>query len=179
MGVRRGVARAVLAGLLALAGAPAGALGLASEVSAMMARGEHPAALERASRAASADPRDAQARFLVGVVLMEVGRDAEALAHFEAMVETWPELADPFNNIALLHARGGRLEPARVALERALRNDPRHAMARANLGQVHLMLAAQAWEAALAAGGAAADPQLPRRLAAVRELLKTPAPTGR
>ena len=117
----------------------------------------------------AAQPRDAQLRFLLGVALMDLGRDTEALAHFTRMAQDYPELPDPYNNIALLQARAGRLEAARQALETALRNDPSHRAARLNLGQVHLMLAVQAWELAAAEGPL--DTALLRRLEMVRALL--------
>jgi len=113
--------------------------------------------------------RDAQARFQQGVELMDLRRDDEALAVFEALAQEFPELPDPLNNIALLHARAGRLEPARLALEAALRNDPGHRLARANLGQVHLMLAVQAWERAATAGPL--EPAMQRLLDGARALL--------
>jgi tetratricopeptide (TPR) repeat protein len=139
------------------------------ELRALLARGEAATALPRLEKASAADPRDVQMRFLLGVALMELQRDDEALAHFSRMVQDYPELPDPYNNIALLHARGGRLEPARQALETALRNDPTHRAARTNLGQVHLLLAVQAWELAAAEGPL--DTALLRRLEAVRALL--------
>ncbi|MBK6471101.1 MAG: hypothetical protein IPF94_10265 [Betaproteobacteria bacterium] len=141
----------------------------AGEIKALLARGEGAAALARAERATSAQPRDVTLRFLHGVVLMDLQRDDAALAHFAAITQDYPELPDPYNNIALLHARAGRLEAARQALESALRNDPGHRIARTNLGEVHLMLAAQAWE--LAAAGAPLEAPLQRRLDAVRALL--------
>lgn len=116
----------------------------------------------------------AELRFLRGVALMDLRRDAEALAWFERMAQDHPELPDPYNNIALLHARAGRLEPARQALETALRNDPSFRVARANLGLVHLMLAVQAWEQVVATGPA--DPQLVRRLEGARALIAAAAP---
>ncbi|MBX3635807.1 MAG: tetratricopeptide repeat protein [Rubrivivax sp.] len=132
-----------------------------------------PAALEArlqwAERRAAANPGDAQARFLVGVVLMDLQRDAEAMARFQELAQEFPELPDPQNNIALLHARAGRLEAARVALETALRNDPGHRLARLNLGHVHLMLAVQAWEQAAAAGPL--EPAMQRTLEGARALL--------
>jgi Flp pilus assembly protein TadD len=143
------------------------------EIRALLARGEYGIALERAQKAADASPRDAQARFLVGVVLMDMGRDADALALFTRMTQEYPELPDPFNNIALLHARAGKLELARQALETALRNDPAHRTARANLGQVYVMLAVQAWEQVAAAGPL--DSGLQRKLEAARSLLGGPA----
>ena len=118
----------------------------AAEVRALVAGGELGAALLRAERAAAASPRDANLRFLHGVVLMDLGRDAAALDVFTTLSQEYPELPDPFNNIALLRARAGDFEQARQALESALRNDPGHRLARANLGQVHLLLAVQAWE---------------------------------
>ena len=144
----------------------------AAEVRGLIAKGNLPAALQRAEKATTARPDDAQAAFLYGVVLMDLQRDAEALAVFTQLSQRYPELPDPYNNIALLLARTGQLEAARQALESALRNDPGHRVARANLGQVHLMLAVQAWEAA--ATGAAADPALQRKLAAARALLAAP-----
>ncbi|MDP1900415.1 MAG: tetratricopeptide repeat protein [Rubrivivax sp.] len=140
-----------------------------AEIRALMTRGDLPGALERAHKAQQARPTDPQARFLYGFVLMELKRDDEALALFTRLAQEYPELPDPFNNIALLHARAGRLELARLALEAALRNQPGHRAARANLGQVHLMLAVQAWEQAAASGPL--DAQLLRRLEAARTLL--------
>ena len=147
----------------------------AAEVRALLAQGQGLQALQQAERAVAAQPKDVQLRFLLGVVLMDLQRDDAALAHFGAMTQDYPELPDPWNNIALLQARAGRLDLARQALEQALRNDPSHRAARANLGQVHLMLAAQAWELANANGPL--DLSLQRRLQAVRALLAgVPAP---
>ncbi len=87
---------------------------------------------------------------------------------FVAMTQQFPGLPEPYNNIALLHARAGRWEAAREALENALRNDPGHRVARENLGDVHLQLAIQAWEAA--AGAGAGNPALQRKLKIGREL---------
>ena len=144
---------------------------------ALLARGDAAAALPRLEKANTADPRDVQMRFLLGVALMDLQRDDDALAHFGRMAQDYPELPDPQNNIALLHARAGRLEQARQALETALRNDPTHRAARTNLGQVHLLLAVQAWEMAAAEGPL--DTALLRRLEAVRALLvATPAAPG-
>lgn len=145
----------------------------ADEVRSLLARGEHAAALQRAQKNAQTNPRDAQARFLHGVVLMDMGRDDDAIAVFTRLAQLYPELPDPMNNIALLHARAGRLDQALAALQAALRNDPGHRTARANLGQVHLMLAVQAWGQAAAAGPL--DPPLLRKLQGARALLDAPS----
>jgi Flp pilus assembly protein TadD len=157
--------------LLLVAPGPVGAATEAERdaIRRLLAGGEPAQALDRADRSLAGDPRDVQAAFLRGVALMDLGRDAEALAHFERMSQEHPQLPDPLNNVALLQARADRLDAAREALETALRNDPGHRTARANLGLVHLMLAARAWESLAASGPL--DPTLARRLQAVRALL--------
>lgn len=168
--------------LLLLGGLHASLYAASEEVRAvqeLLARGQAQAALQRlearegapAPASGTAASVDAELRFLRGVALMDLQRNAEALAWFERMTQDHPELPDPFNNIALLHVRAGRLEPARQALETALRNDPSYRVARANLGLVHLMLAVQAWEQVAAAGPV--DPPLMRRLEGARALLAT------
>ncbi len=160
------------AGLLlaVLAGVASGAR--ADEVSdlrALITRGDLPAALARAELAVAAQPRDAQLRFLRGVVLMDLGRDAEALDAFTRLTQEHPDLPDPYNNIGLLQARAGQPEAALAALQEALRCDPGHRTARANLGQVHLVLAVKSWDRLARTGPM--DPALHRKLEAARALL--------
>ena len=140
-----------------------------SDVHSLVAKGDLAAALRAADAAVQADTRDAQPRFLRAVVLMDLQRSADALAAFTLLSQEYPELPEPFNNIALLQVRAGQLELARQALETALRNDPGHREARSNLGEVHLMLAVQAWQQV--AGSGPVDPRLQRRLDAARALV--------
>jgi tetratricopeptide (TPR) repeat protein len=155
-----------MAGLLTVTAARADE---AAEVRALMSRGELTAAVTRVDRAIAAQPRDAQLRFLRGVVLMDLARDAEALDVFTLLTQEHPDLPDPYNNIALLQARAGRPEAALAALQQALRCDPSHRTAQANLGQMHLLLAVKAWDD-LARGGPV-DAALQRKLEAARALL--------
>lgn len=160
--------RYVLTVLLTLCSAAAQA-DTAQDVHAQLARGEAAAALQTADRGLASKPQDAALRFLRGVALMDLHRNDDALAQFTTLTQEFPELPDPYNNIALLQARAGRLEAARQALETALRNYPSHRAARANLGQIYLLLAAQTWEQMAAAP--TVDPALMRKLQALRALL--------
>lgn len=94
-------------------------------------------------------PRDPQLRFLYGVGLTELGRDADAIAVFEQLTDDFPELAEPYNNLAVLHAAAGRLDQARGALEAAVRALPGYALAHENLGDLYLRLAERAWARSL------------------------------
>lgn len=161
-----------LPALLALVLCSAARADAQTDVRQLLRAGDTAAALQRVESAMAAAPRDTQLRFLHGVILLDLQRDAAAMAEFQALSEEFPELPEPFNNIALLHARAGRLEAARVALETALRNDPSLLAARQNLGDIHLRLALQAWETSAAA--APADATLQRKLRLARELV---APT--
>ena len=161
------VLRAAAAAMMFAAGAAAA--DDAATIRELLARGDARAALPLAQQMLAANPRDAQVRFQHGVVLMALERDAEAFDAFTALSQMYPELPDPLNNLALLHARAGRLDASLQALQGALRNDPAHRIARENLGHVHLMLAARAWEQAAAAGPL--DAPLLRKLHAVQALL--------
>jgi Flp pilus assembly protein TadD len=160
-----------------LLAAPAG-VGAATEPTAsataitaqdLLRRGAPAQALALVRQSLQRNPADAPLRFLEGVALMDLGRDAEALALFTEFSQRWPELPDPLNNIALLHARAGRMDEALAALLAALRADPAHRAARLNLAEMHLLLAARAFEQAAAI--APLEPPLAARLQAVRSLL--------
>jgi Flp pilus assembly protein TadD len=144
----------------------------AASVRSLLQAGDAGAALARAEAALKALPRDAHLRFLAAVALMELHRDAAAMEVFVALTQDYPELPDPYNNIALLDVRAGRLARAEDMLRTALRNDPAHRAARLNLGQVHLMQAVEAWRRAADEGPA--NPALQAKLEAAQALLGQP-----
>lgn len=124
-------------------------------------------ALKRADTALAKNPRNVQLRFLRAVMLGESGRAAEATAAFEAMTQEFPELPEPYNNLAVLHAAAGRYDSARALLLRAIDVAPNYLTARENLGDLHVAMAAEIYAAALKLdpGNAA----LKAKLAAARE----------
>ena len=130
-------------------------------------------ALRKADDAIAAQPRAAQIRFLKGVMLSDLKRHDEAIDIFTALTQDFPELPDPYNNLAVLYAAEGQLPNALTALQTALRNDPTHRAARENLGDVHLALAVQAWTAALI-GSKGDDAGLQRKLKLAREIQAYP-----
>ena len=80
-------------------------------------------------------------RFLKGVVLTEAGAPAEAIAVFQSSTEDYPELPEPYNNLAVLYAAPAQYDKARAALEMAIRTNPGYATAHENLGDVYAQLA--------------------------------------
>ena len=120
-------------------------------------------------------PREAQARFLKGVVQTEEGQDAAAIATFSALIADYPELPEPYNNLAVLYAQKGEYEGARIALESAVRTAPDWAIAHENLGDIYVRLGAA--EYATAAKLDRANKATAAKLNLARELLApTPKP---
>jgi len=139
-----------------------------SEITRLHRSGQSAVALERADRVLSAQPKDAQMRFLKSVVLVDTGRPAEAQAILLQLVQDYPELAEPHNNLAAIYAAAGDYGKSRAELEETLRLNPTYAPAHENLGDVHALLAAQSYGRALRLEPASAT--LPRKLALVRQL---------
>ena len=116
----------------------------------------------------AAKPRDPQMRFLKGVIQRDSGKVNEAIATFSKLTEDFPELPEPYNNLAVLYAGQSQFDKARAALEQAIRTNPSYATAHENLGDVYAKLASQAYNKALQldSGNTAVQP----KLALIREL---------
>ena len=142
----------------------------AADVRRLLAAGDSTSALRRVDRALASKPGDAALRFLRAVILGDQKRDDEALLAYRRLTEDYPDLAAPFNNLAVLLAARGQLDAARAALEQALRLDPGNALSRQNLGDLYLRLAVQAWEQS--ALPEHPDAALQRKLKEARELLQ-------
>lgn len=159
--------------LAALACAPAHAADDLANAQRTWLAGQKTQAVELVEQALARTPDDLQLRFALGVMRMELGERAKALDIFTRLTQDFPDLADPFNNLAVLHAASGELDEARAALEQALRLQPEHAQAQENLGDVLLRLALRAYQraqkVALAPGDALAG-KIERTLALTREL---------
>lgn len=117
----------------------------AADVSALLQAKRFDAALAKASVYLEKNPRDPQMRFMQGVSLTSMGRHSEAISVFTALSADFPDLAEPYNNLAVLHAGAGEQDSARAALEKAIRADPSYAIAYENLGDLYLQLAHQAY----------------------------------
>jgi tetratricopeptide (TPR) repeat protein len=134
--------------LVALLAAPAFA-DEAADVSKLLRIGQLAEAMSKADAFLAQHPRDAQMRFLKGVILTEQNKQAEAIAVFAKLTEDFPDLPEPYNNLAVLYAASGQYDKARTALENAIRTNPSYATAYENLGDVHAKLASQAYDKAL------------------------------
>ena len=72
------------------------------EARELMTRKEYSAAATRIDALLVTRPREPQARFLKGVAQTEQGQTAATIATFRGLVEDYPELPEPYNNLAFI-----------------------------------------------------------------------------
>lgn len=96
--------------------------------------------------------RDVQLMFQKARALAQLGRSAEAEAVYRDMTVKYPELAEPWNNLAILYISRNDFDQARLALETAIMNNPRYTAAISNLADLQLLLSLRDYEKAAALG---------------------------
>ena len=147
------------------------------DASRLFKQGNHAAALEKIEAAITANPRDARARFLKGVILTEQNKPSDAIKVFTALTDDYPELPEPYNNLAVLYAQQGQYDKARKSLEMAISTHPSYAIAHENLGDVYAKMASEAYDKALQLdrGNAAAQ----TKLAMIKDLFSSSVVPGK
>lgn len=158
----------------ALAGAPAAFADNLPEVQKLIKAGQFPQALAKVDAYLNSKPKDAQGRFFKGLILTEMNKPAEAIAVFTKLTEDYPELPEPYNNLAVLYAQQKQFDKARTALEMAIRTHPSYAIAYENLGDIYAKLASQAYDKALQLDSS--NPTAQNKLALIRDLI---SPSGK
>ncbi len=151
-------------------------------VNQLLQSGQQAQALAQAQNYLATNPKDPQMRFLLGVIQTQAGlagpsdaataATAAAIATFTALTHDYPELPEPYNNLAALLARSNQLDAARSALEMAVRINPGYAIAHENLGDIYARMASHAYAKAqqLEPG----NPRLSPKLAQLRTLFAPP-----
>lgn len=146
-----------------------------AEVNQLLRNGKSAQALQQANAYLAKNARDPQMRFLKAAALTDSGQTDEAVAALNQLIEDYPELPEPYNNLAVIYAGQNQLDKARAALESAVRNNPNYGVAYENLGDIHARLAYEAYAKAQGLDGRAASVRPKLRL--LRDLLQT-AGTG-
>ena len=121
----------------------------AADAGKLMRSGQTAEALQKVDSALMQRPKDAQLRFLKGLILTEQNKSSEAISIFTKLTDDFPELPEPYNNLAVLYASTGQYDKARASLEMAIRTNPTYGTAHENLGDVYAKLASQAYDKAL------------------------------
>lgn len=129
---------------------PAVAATPVEEAQSLINRGDFDGALKRIERYLAGSPQDAEGRFTRALILVKQNKTADAIKAFTELTRDYPQLPEPYNNLAVLYAQAGNYEKARDALEAALATNPSYATAHENLGDIYAALAGAAYNRALA-----------------------------
>jgi len=137
--------------MLALMGSPARVANAADlqNVRSLAETGKYREAIKQVDEYLKENPGDAEARFLKGIMLSDQKRFDEATEVFIALTEDYPQLPEPYNNLAVLYASRGNYQKARDSLLVAIKTHPSYATAHENLGDIYAMMATEAYNKAL------------------------------
>jgi len=139
------------------------------EATALYRQGQLDRAMERVDAWLKARPKDARGRFLRGMILTQQKKIDEAIRVYIDITQDYPELPEPYNNLAVIYAGQGDYDKARVQLENAVRAMPSFAAAHENLGDIYARMAVVSYEKAIKLD--AANKTAPAKLKAVNDLL--------
>lgn len=143
-----------------------------ADIAELLKSNQSQQALKLLDQRLAATPKDPQLRFLQGVALAMGNKNKEAIDTFSRLTEEYPELPEPYNNLAVLYANQNQLDKSRQALEQAIRTSPSYSTAHENLGDIYAKLASQAYSKALQLDGSHADSVKPK-LALIHDLFST------
>lgn len=142
-----------------------------SDVNALVQNGQWHKAQTLAEGRLQTIPSDPQMRLLLSRIQTGVGQTQAAMDTLRALTLSYPELPEPYNNLAVLLVRENRLAEALQALQTAVQVRPDYGLALENLGDTHLALAIEAYAKALKS---AQGPRIQNKKMAAEQVLKTP-----
>ncbi len=146
------------------------------DIGKLLRQGQQAQALEQVDKYLSSKPKDAQGRFLKGLILAEMNKPNDAITVFTKLTEDYPELPEPYNNLAVIYAQQKQYDKAKQALEMAIRTHPSYATAHENLGDIYARLASQAYDKALQLDSSNSSAQT--KLSTIKDLISVNARPG-
>lgn len=135
------------------------------EVSKLMKEKKLDEALKEIDREVKKNPRNVQLQFIRTRILVEQGQYEQARRTLQALIEKYPDLPEPYNNLAVLYASAGKLDLARENLETCLKLAPNYSIALQNLADVYTRTAATYYGRAYSTNRKLVDAERKRKLA--------------
>ena len=86
--------------------------------------------------------------FLRAVTLTKLEQKDLAIKIYISLIEKFPKLPEPYNNLAVLYAEQNKLLEAKQILEKALKTNNSYSIAHINLGDVYTRMASDAYRKA-------------------------------
>ncbi|MCP5140827.1 MAG: tetratricopeptide repeat protein [Chromatiales bacterium] len=135
--------------LAVLMWAPSIASAGAGDVRALIEQGRLQEALDMVILELGVQPNSVPLRLLHGVTLAKLGELEQAAQVFQELIADNPDDPQMFNNLAAIYASQGAYKNAEDMLQRALLLSPEYSVARANLGDLYLVMARAQYAEAL------------------------------
>jgi predicted Zn-dependent protease len=151
--------------------------GIPSDIEKLVKAKKYPDAIDRINLQLKKTPGNVQLRYVKARMQIELRQWEEAKKTLIEITQQFPELPEPYNNLAALAANQGNWIEARDYLELALKLRPSYTVASANLGEVYIRLGAQAYDNA-AKDAVLNQRQYTNRSKALMEILKPPQRSG-
>ncbi len=122
---------------------------LYTDVNRLIQSGQLGKALQQIDQRLKAAPTDPQMRLLLSRIQDAQGQTQAAMNTLQGLTQSFPELAEPHNNLAALLARENRHADALISLQAAIKARPDYAIALENMGDVYAALASASYGQAL------------------------------
>ncbi len=147
--------------------------GVPSDIEKLVKARKYPEAVDAINAQLKKTPRNVQLRYIKARIQLEMRQLDQAKKTLIEITQQFPELPEPYNNLAAISANQGNWIEARDYLELALKLRPTYSIAAANLGEVYIRLGARAYEDA-AKNAQLNQRQYSLRAIALLDLLKKP-----
>ncbi|MCG5030451.1 tetratricopeptide repeat protein [Mesosutterella sp. OilRF-GAM-744-9] len=120
-------------------------------VNRMISEKNYEKALQYADQGLALNPKNLNLMFKRGLILERMGRLDEAREAYSKMIRLYPEIPEPYNNLAILVADSGRgdIDHAIELLQRAITANPSFSTAHENLGDLYALKALQNYRKAV------------------------------
>lgn len=138
-------------------------------VDARAAKGDYEGALDIIAKALAKNPKSVQVRFQRCAVLEKSGDTEAARRELNQFMAMYPEIPEPYNNLAAIESSAGNLDKAEELLKTALRLRPAFRNARINLANLYLVRALTNYKEAQEQK---AEPALAERISTLSRLIK-------
>jgi tetratricopeptide (TPR) repeat protein len=144
-----------------------------SDIEKLVKARQFPDAIKLIDERLKKTPKNVQLRFLKARLQIEMREFEQAKKTLIQITQQFPELPEPYNNLAAIAASQEKWIEARDYLELALKLRPTYVIASANLGELYVRLGAKAYEDA-ALSAQLNQRQYSNRAKALMNLIKQP-----
>ena len=142
-------ALAIIGSLILLSSATISAQSNIDEIKLLLTKGKYSSAETLVNNDIDNDLNNPELLFYRGIIETNLGKNNKAIDTFRELTERFPELPEPFNNLAVLYAEKGQFRLAKEILEQAIKTNPSYLTAHINLGDIFTKMASEAYNKAL------------------------------